>query len=89
MSGGRRVGAATAAGIYGPEPVVDTPTLTAAAGESILRYRTRVPAPGTWINQQQLIGGQQSLLFVPLVMKDDSDCLKQWRTQGTGAPPCR
>ena len=37
----------------------------------------------------KLIGGQQSLLFVPLVMKDDSDCLKQWRTQGTGAPPCR
>ena len=89
VSGGRRVGNATAAGIYGPEPVVDTPTLTAVAGDTVVRYRTRVPAPGTWINQQQLIGGQQSLLFVPLVMKDDSDCLKQWRTQGTGAPPCR
>ena len=89
MSGGRRVGHATAAAIYGPEPIVETPTLTAAAGESVLRHATRVPAPGTWINQQQLIGGQQALLFVPLVMKEDSDCLKQWRTSGTGALPCR
>ena len=89
VSGGRRVSQATAAGIYGPEPIVETPTLTATAGESIVRHRTRVPAPGTWINQQQLIGGQQALLFVPLVMKEDSDCLKQWRAKGVGAPPCR
>lgn len=89
VSGGRRVGQATAAGIYGPEPIVETPTLTAAAGESVIRHRTRVPAPGTWINQQQLIGGQQALLFVPLVMKEESDCLKQWRAKGTGAPVCR
>lgn len=88
VSGGRRVGQATAAGIYGPEPIVETPTLTAAAGESVVRHRTRVPAPGTWINQQQLIGGQQVPLFVPLVMKDDSDCLKQWRAKGVGALPC-
>jgi predicted amidohydrolase len=89
VSGGRRVGNATAAAIYGPEPIVETPTLTAGAGDSVLRYRTRVPAPGTWINQQQLIGGQQALLFVPLVMKDDSDCLKQWRSSGTGPLSCK
>ncbi len=32
VSGGRRVGDQTAAGIYGPEPVVSTPTLTALSG---------------------------------------------------------
>ncbi len=89
VSGGRRVGAATAAAIYGPEPIVETPTLTATAEESVLRYRTRVPAPGTWINQQQLVAGQQSLYFVPIVMKDDGDCIKEWRTKGTGPLACR
>ena len=89
VSGGRRAGDATAAGIYGPEPIVETPTLTAGTGEDAVRYRTRVPAPGTWINQQQLITGQQSLYFIPLVMKDDSDCVKEWRTKGTGPLACR
>jgi predicted amidohydrolase len=89
VSGGRRTGDATAAGIYGPEPIVETPTLTAGAGEDAVRYRTRVPAPGTWINQQQLITGQQSLYFIPIVMKDDSDCLKEWRTKGRGPLACR
>ena len=88
VSGGRRAGTATAAAIYGPEPVVETPTLTAGAQEAVLRYRTRVPAPGTWINQQQLIGGQQAPMFVPLVLAADNDCFKQWRS-GTGAlVPC-
>ena len=40
VSGGRRAGQHTAAGIYGPEPVVSTPTLTAAAGEHAIRHRT-------------------------------------------------
>ena len=88
VSGGRRAGNATAAAIYGPEPVVETPTLTAAASEPALRHRTRVPAPGTWINQQQLIGGQIPLYYVPLVLAPDNPCLKQWQTAGTGAPPC-
>jgi predicted amidohydrolase len=89
VSGGRRVGDATAAAIYGPEPVVETPTLTAGANDSVLRYRTRVPFPGTWIDQQQLIAGQQSLYFAPLVLKDDSACLKQWQAKGTGPLPCQ
>ena len=89
VSGGRRAGEATAAGIYGPEPVVETPTLTAQAGEDAVRYRTRVPAPGSWINQQQLITGQVSLYFIPIVMKDDSDCVRDWRAKGTGPLACR
>ena len=68
VSGGRRVGASTAAGIYCPEPVVQTPTLTAALGADAVRHRTVVPAPGTGINQQQLIDGQRNDLFKPLVL---------------------
>lgn len=89
VSGGRRMGDQTAAAIYGPEPIVETPTLTAAAGESAIRYKTVVPAPGTWINQQQLIGGQQAPLFVPLVLEDSSGCMTRWRSNGTGPFPCR
>jgi predicted amidohydrolase len=89
VSGGRRVGDQTAAAIYGPEPVVETPTLTAMPGAAAIRYSTPVPASGTWINQQQLISGQQSLLFVPLVLDEGNDCLKRWRAAGTAAFPCR
>ncbi|MFO1158667.1 MAG: carbon-nitrogen hydrolase family protein [Reyranellaceae bacterium] len=89
VSGGRRVGDHTAAAIYGPEPVVQTPTITADPGQSAIRYSTDVPAPGTWINQQQLISGQQALYFVPLVLDEGNDCLKRWRAAGTEALPCR
>jgi predicted amidohydrolase len=89
VSGGRRAGDQTAAAIYGPEPIVETPTLTAGVGEAAVRYKTVVPAPGTWINQQQLIGGQQASLFVPLVIDDNSACMTRWRAGGTGPFPCR
>jgi predicted amidohydrolase len=89
VSGGRRVGDRTAAGIYGPEPIVETPTLTALPGAPAVRHSTTVPAPGTWINQQQLISGQQALYFVPLVLDEGNDCLKRWRTAGIRAFPCR
>jgi len=89
VSGGRRVGEQTAAAIYGPEPVVETPTLTASTGESTIRYRTQLPWPGTWINQQQLIADQQAPLFIPLILANDSNCLKQWRTAGAGTLSCR
>ena len=89
VSGGRRTGDATAVRIYGPEPIVETPTLTAGAGDDAVRYVTCVSAPGTWVNQQQLITGQQSLYFIPIVMKDDSDCVKEWRTKGTRPLACR
>lgn len=88
VSGGRRAGNTTAAAIYGPEPVVETPTLTATPGEAVLRYRTRVPAPGTWMNQQKLIGGQIPLYYVSLVLGFDNACLKQWQAAGTGPAPC-
>ena len=89
VSGGRRAGDKTAAGIYGPEPIVETPTLTALPGAPVVRHSTTVPAPGTWINQQQLISGQQALYFVPLVLGEGNDCLTRWRTAGTAAFPCR
>ena len=88
VSGGRRQGAATAAGIYGPEPVVFTPTLTAAAGADAVRTSTVVPYPGTWINQQQLIDGQRNDLYRPLVLDSGNRCLKAWRQAGQGAMTC-
>jgi hypothetical protein len=89
VSGGRRSGDRTSAAIYGPEPVVETPTLTAGTEDQVLRYKTLVPAPGTWINQQQLISGQPVLLFTPLVLEESSNCLSKWRASGTGPFPCR
>jgi predicted amidohydrolase len=88
VSGGRRTADGTAAAIYGPEPVVDSPTLTAAADQTVVRHKTVVPAPGTWINQQQLIANQQALYFVPLVLDDSSSCRARWRA-ATGPLPCR
>jgi hypothetical protein len=69
--------------------VVHTPTLTAAAGADAVRYRTVVPAGGTWINQQQLIDGQRNDLFQPLVLAPDNPCFRSWRTAGHGVTTCR
>ncbi len=88
VSGGRRVGTSTAAGIFGPEPVVSTPTLTAAAGADAVRHRMVVPYPGTWINQQQLIDGQRNDLFRPLVLEAENSCFKSWRQAGHGMVHC-
>jgi hypothetical protein len=65
-----------------------TPTLTAAAGADAVRYETAVPAPGTWINQSQLIAGQQAQWFVPLVLPEQNACLKRWRATGAAPLPC-
>jgi predicted amidohydrolase len=89
VSGGRRAGEHTSAAIYGPEPVVLTPTLTAADGDAAVGYTTVVPAAGTWISQAQLIDGQQALWFVPLVLQDRNGCLKQWRRDGVGLMACQ
>lgn len=72
VSGGRSSNGGGAAGVYGPEPVVSTPTLTAAEGTRAIRYRTMIPAPGTWIDQGQLIDGQQARWFPPLVLPNDN-----------------
>ncbi len=66
VCGGRSERDSTSAAIYGPEPVVLTPTLTAQKGEPEVRLQTQVPAPFTWINQERLISGQQALWFAPL-----------------------
>jgi predicted amidohydrolase len=89
VSGGRRLGSGTAAAIYGPEPVVETPTLTAGPDDKAVRYKTVVPAPGTWINQQQLIANQQALYFVPLVLDEAASCMVRWRSSGVEPFPCR
>ncbi len=88
VSGGRRDGEHTAAAIYGPEPVVSTPTLTAAADADAVRYETVVPAPGTWINQSQLIAGQQAQWFIPLVLAEQNACLTRWRAASAAPFPC-
>ena len=88
VSGGRQAGSSTTAGIYGPEPVVSTPTLTADPGASAVSTTTLVPAPGTWINQQQLIDGQRNDLFTPLVLDTSNNCFQSWKQAGRGLGPC-
>jgi predicted amidohydrolase len=88
VSGGRRNGAGTAAGIFGPEPVVSTPTLTAAPGAEVVRLRTTLPSPGTWINQQQLINGQRNDLYGPLVLDATNRCFQSWRRASHGLTRC-
>jgi len=68
--------------------VSDPPTLTAAAGADAVRHRTVVPAPGTWINQQQLIDGQRNDLFRPLVLDPGNACLQRWKRAGHGLVGC-
>ncbi len=67
VCGGRAMGAFSGAGIYGPEPIVLTPTLTPKLGALEVRLETTLPAPYTWINQAQLIQGQVPIWFQPLV----------------------
>lgn len=66
ICGGRSERGSTSAAIYGPEPVVLTPTLTAQRGAEDVRLQAQVPAPFTWINQERLISGQQAIWFTPL-----------------------
>jgi predicted amidohydrolase len=63
--------------LMGPEPVVATPPRAVAAGE-ILNAEVSAPWAGTWINQQQLIGGQQPWNTLPLVLATSSSCLAEW-----------
>ncbi len=67
VCGGLRQGDFTAAAIYGPEPVVLTPTLMAKEKDNHISYKTTIPSAYTWINQERLISGQQSIWFTPLV----------------------
>ncbi len=67
VCGGRRNGAFTSCGIYGPEPIILTPTLLAEPNASLVTNKTTVPAPFSWINQERLILGQMAVYFSPLV----------------------
>lgn len=66
VCGGRNERDSTSAAIYGPEPVVLTPTLTGQRGAEDVRLQAQVPAPFTWINQERLVSGQQAIWFPPL-----------------------
>ncbi len=68
-----------AAVLFGPEPVIATPPSAVGPGER-LDATIAVPWAGTWINQQQLIDGQQPWHTLPLVLATDSDCFREWRS---------
>jgi hypothetical protein len=54
-----------------------------------VRWRTAsVPAPGTWINQQQLIDGQRNDLFTPLVLDPANPCFQSWKRAGHARVSC-
>jgi predicted amidohydrolase len=67
-----------AALLLGPDPVIATAPRAALPGE---RVEAHVVAPwvGTWINQGQLIGGQEPWSTLPLVLPVDSARLAAWR----------
>lgn len=57
----------TAAGIYGPEPIVLTSTVLANEGVEYAQVGSTVPAPFSWLNQERLITGQAAVWFPPLL----------------------
>ena len=63
--------------LMGPEPVIATPPRAVTGGE-VLQLEVTAPWPGTWINQQQLIGGQQPWNTLPLILAKSSPCLTTW-----------
>jgi hypothetical protein len=62
----------------------------AAEWAFVIEGRTRItlPAPGTWINQQQLIDGQRNDLFKPLVLDPTNACFQSWKRAGHGPVNC-
>jgi hypothetical protein len=77
-SGWAGPGDAPAAVIAGPEPVVATPPVLAAAGSKGVSLAVMAPSPGSWINQAELFGGQRPDLTVPLVLDPKGDCARKW-----------
>jgi predicted amidohydrolase len=69
---------APAALLLGPEPVIATPSRAAGPGQT-LDAKITAPWAGTWINQQQLIDGQQPWNTLPLALAAESNCFQQWR----------
>ncbi len=67
-----------AAWLLGPDPVIATAPRAAPPGEPLAAV-VQAPCVGTWINQGQLIGGQQPWSTLPLVLPTNSPCLAAWR----------
>lgn len=63
--------------LMGPEPVIATPPRATIPGQA-LQAEVSAPWSGTWINQQQLIGGQQPWNTLSLVLAKDNPCLQTW-----------
>jgi hypothetical protein len=76
-----------AALLLGPEPVIATPPRVAHPGEP-LEAQVTAPWAGTWINQDQLIDGQQPWHTLPLVLPRNSTCLAAWRKAAGWKPRC-
>jgi hypothetical protein len=58
--------------------VIATPPRVAPPGEP-LEVEVAAPWSGTWINQDQLIDGQQPWNTLPLILAKHSVCLAAWR----------
>jgi predicted amidohydrolase len=80
VTGGWRDGDLTAAMIAGPDPVISTPPLIAAKGRKYVDRPVTIPWPGTWINQAQLIDGQQPWETIPLSLDMNSPCFRRWQS---------
>ena len=78
---------ALASFLMGPEPVVATPPKGVMAG-TVLNVDVTAPWAGTWINQQQLIGGQQPWNTLPLVLGKKNTCLMKWSEVPGWNPAC-
>lgn len=68
--------------------MVHTPTLTGTPAADAVRFTTIVPAPGTLINQQQLIDGQRNVLFRTFVLESGISCFHAWSATGSGWVSC-
>lgn len=77
----------SAAFLMGPEPVIATPPQRARGGER-LNIKVNVPWSGTWINQQQLIEGQQPWNTLPLVLTKNNPCMIKWSQAPGWRPAC-
>lgn len=65
--------------VFGPEPVISTPPSYNRANKNRVIKKVVAPWIGTWINQQQLVGGQSPYTTIPLVLDVKSECFKNWR----------
>ena len=73
--------------LMGAEPVVATPPRAMSASE-VLKADVTAPWAGTWINQAQLIGGQQPWNTIPLELVAQSACFRAWSRAPGWTLPC-